>query len=53
MKEELSLPLDFDVHFDVDARQQLLITDHTNRGFVSVPGGFPNITYYEPLNFEG
>ncbi len=25
--------LDFNVHFVIDARQRILITDHTNRGF--------------------
>ena len=43
----------FDVHFDAYAKQHVLITDHTNRGFVSVLGGFLNITYNELLNFEG
>lgn len=33
MKEELSLLLDFDVHFDAYAKQHLLIVGHTNRVF--------------------
>ena len=33
MKEELSFPFDFDVHFDVYVKQHLLIVDHIDRGF--------------------
>ena len=29
----------FDVHFDVDAKQHILIVDHTNRGF----GGYETV----------
>jgi len=43
----------FDVGFVVYRESHLLIADHTDRGFVSVPGGFLNITYNELLNFEG